>query len=165
MRPIAGILALLALLAPVSLGAQERSPDWDVAARLVDVPGASSWFLEKRTRMQRVRTATGELEVGIARGTSAYLDLHTQFGKVINDFRCWYMGRKGDTNGGKASLGANQGKPGRGNPGGLKFGQLLPQTGHFSQKLFLWLVSVVHPPYSVTKIKNPNQQGANGLDF
>jgi DUF4097 and DUF4098 domain-containing protein YvlB len=32
-----------------------------------------------------VRTATGELEVGIARGTSAYLDLHTQFGKVIND--------------------------------------------------------------------------------
>ena len=31
-----------------------------------------------------VRTATGELEVGIARGTAAYLDLHTQFGKVLN---------------------------------------------------------------------------------
>lgn len=31
-----------------------------------------------------VRTAAGELEVGIARGTAAYLDLHTQFGKVLN---------------------------------------------------------------------------------
>ena len=31
-----------------------------------------------------MRTATGELEVGIARGTAAYLDLHTQFGKVLN---------------------------------------------------------------------------------
>jgi DUF4097 and DUF4098 domain-containing protein YvlB len=31
-----------------------------------------------------VRTATGELEVGIARGTAAFLDLHTQFGKVLN---------------------------------------------------------------------------------
>ena len=31
-----------------------------------------------------VRTSTGELEVGIARGTAAYLDLHTQFGKVLN---------------------------------------------------------------------------------
>ncbi|MFI7542564.1 DUF4097 family beta strand repeat-containing protein [Actinoplanes sp. NPDC049599] len=31
-----------------------------------------------------VRTAAGELEVGIARGTAAYLDLHTQYGKVLN---------------------------------------------------------------------------------
>ena len=31
-----------------------------------------------------VRTAAGELAVGIARGTAAYLDLHTQFGKVLN---------------------------------------------------------------------------------
>ena len=31
-----------------------------------------------------VRTAAGELEVGIARGTAAYLDLHTQFGKVLS---------------------------------------------------------------------------------
>lgn len=31
-----------------------------------------------------LRTAMGELEVGIALGTAAYLDLHTQFGKVIN---------------------------------------------------------------------------------
>lgn len=31
-----------------------------------------------------VRTAMGELEVGIAQGTAAYLDLHTQFGKVLN---------------------------------------------------------------------------------
>ena len=31
-----------------------------------------------------VRTAAGELEVGIARGTAVYLDLHTQFGKVLN---------------------------------------------------------------------------------
>ncbi|GIE48911.1 hypothetical protein Ani05nite_24450 [Amorphoplanes nipponensis] len=31
-----------------------------------------------------VRTAAGELEVGIAPGTAAYLDLHTQFGKVLN---------------------------------------------------------------------------------
>jgi DUF4097 and DUF4098 domain-containing protein YvlB len=32
-----------------------------------------------------IRTATGELEVGIAAGTAAYLDLNTQFGKVFND--------------------------------------------------------------------------------
>jgi hypothetical protein len=32
-----------------------------------------------------IRTATGELEVGIAAGTAAYLDLNTQFGKVLND--------------------------------------------------------------------------------
>jgi hypothetical protein len=32
-----------------------------------------------------VRAATGELEVGIAAGTAAYLDLHTQFGKVRNE--------------------------------------------------------------------------------
>jgi DUF4097 and DUF4098 domain-containing protein YvlB len=31
-----------------------------------------------------VRTAAGSLEVGIAHGTAAYLDLHTQFGKVLN---------------------------------------------------------------------------------
>ncbi|RSM73135.1 hypothetical protein DMB66_03615 [Actinoplanes sp. ATCC 53533] len=31
-----------------------------------------------------IRTAMGELEVGVARGTAAYLDLHTQFGKVLN---------------------------------------------------------------------------------
>jgi DUF4097 and DUF4098 domain-containing protein YvlB len=31
-----------------------------------------------------VRTSMGELEVGIAAGTAAYLDLHTQFGKVLN---------------------------------------------------------------------------------
>lgn len=32
-----------------------------------------------------IRTATGELEVGIAAGTAAYLDLNTQFGKVLNE--------------------------------------------------------------------------------
>ncbi|AGZ42682.1 DUF4097 family beta strand repeat-containing protein [Actinoplanes friuliensis] len=32
-----------------------------------------------------LRTAAGSLEVGIAVGTSAYLDLHTQFGKVLNE--------------------------------------------------------------------------------
>jgi len=31
-----------------------------------------------------VRTAAGELEVGVAHGTAVYLDLHTQFGKVLN---------------------------------------------------------------------------------
>jgi DUF4097 and DUF4098 domain-containing protein YvlB len=31
-----------------------------------------------------VRSSMGELEVGIATGTAAYLDLHTQFGKVLN---------------------------------------------------------------------------------
>ncbi|GAA3953673.1 DUF4097 family beta strand repeat-containing protein [Actinoplanes auranticolor] len=31
-----------------------------------------------------VRTSMGELEVGVAAGTAAYLDLHTQFGKVLN---------------------------------------------------------------------------------
>ena len=31
-----------------------------------------------------VKTAAGELEVGVAEGTAAYLDLHTSFGKVRN---------------------------------------------------------------------------------
>lgn len=31
-----------------------------------------------------VRTAAGELEVGVVRGTAAYLDLHTQYGNVLN---------------------------------------------------------------------------------
>ncbi|MEV4704423.1 DUF4097 family beta strand repeat-containing protein [Actinoplanes sp. NPDC049316] len=31
-----------------------------------------------------VQTAVGELQVGVARGTAAYLDLHTSFGKVLN---------------------------------------------------------------------------------
>lgn len=32
-----------------------------------------------------LRTAMGSLEVGISRGTAAYLDLHTSFGRVRND--------------------------------------------------------------------------------
>jgi DUF4097 and DUF4098 domain-containing protein YvlB len=41
--------------------------------------------LEVRRGAVNLRTAAGELEVGVAVGTAVYLDLNTSFGKVLNE--------------------------------------------------------------------------------
>jgi hypothetical protein len=59
------------------------------AAAGIDATTANGNIAIVRTVTGRVeaKTAAGSVRVGVARGTAAYLDLHTTFGKVINELQ------------------------------------------------------------------------------